>query len=52
LISLKKEEERLGKIAARVEKSHSIHHETVLKLINSLEHHLKMLESGRTRNAA
>jgi hypothetical protein len=49
---LKKEEERLEKIAARFEKSHSIHHDAVLKNLNSLEQHLKMLESGRTRDAA
>jgi hypothetical protein len=46
-----KEEERLEKIAARFAKSHSVHHGTVLKIINSIEEHLKMLESGRS-NAA
>jgi hypothetical protein len=49
---LKKEEERLEKVAARFEKSHSVHHDTVLKIIDSLEQHLKMLESGRARDAA
>jgi hypothetical protein len=48
---LKKEEERLEKIATRFKKSHSVHHDTVLKIINSIEEHLKMLESGRA-NAA
>jgi hypothetical protein len=48
---LKKEEERLGKIAARFKKSHSVHHDTVRKIINSIEEHLRMLESGRA-NAA
>jgi len=48
---LKKEEERLEKIAARFAKSHSVYHGTVRKIINSIEEHLKMLESGRS-NAA
>ena len=50
--ALKKERERLGKIAARLQKSHSAHHDTVLKLINSIEQHLETLESGPARNAA
>jgi hypothetical protein len=48
---LKKEEERLEKIAARFKRSHSVHHDTVQKIIKSIEEHLKMLESGRA-NAA
>jgi hypothetical protein len=48
---LKKEEERLGKIAARFKKSHSVHHDRVLQIINSIEQHLKTLESDRP-NAA
>jgi hypothetical protein len=49
---LKKEVERLEKIAARFEKSHSVHHDSVLKLLDSIKHHIEMLESGSARNAA
>jgi hypothetical protein len=49
---LKKEVARLEKIAARFEKSHSVHHASVLKLLDSIKKHIEMSESGRARNAA
>ena len=39
--ALRKEVVRLEKIAALFEKSHSVHHGTVLGLIHSIEQHLK-----------
>jgi len=47
---LKQEEARLEKIAARLQKSHSIHYSSVLKILDSIKQHIEMLELGRTRN--
>jgi hypothetical protein len=49
---LKKEVARLEKIAGRFEKSHSVHLDSVLKLLDSIKQHIEMLESSRARNAA
>jgi hypothetical protein len=49
---LKKEVERLEKIAARFEKSNSMHHDSVLKLIHSIEKHIEMLEAPSKRQAS
>jgi hypothetical protein len=46
---LKKEVERLEKIRARFEKSNSMHHDSVLKLIHSIEKHIEMLEEPSKR---
>jgi hypothetical protein len=49
---LKKEVERLEKIAARFEKSNSMHHESVIELICSIEQHIRMLESVPGKSSA
>jgi hypothetical protein len=49
---LKKEIERLEKIAPRLKKSHPIHHEFTADLIQSLEQAIRMVEFARVRNAA
>jgi hypothetical protein len=48
----KREVERLEKIAARFEISHSVHCEFIAKLIHSLEQNIRLLESGRAKDAA
>jgi ferritin-like metal-binding protein YciE len=49
---LKKEVERLEKIVARFEKSNSMHHDSVLKLIHSIEKHIEMFEAPSKRKAS
>jgi hypothetical protein len=49
---LKKEVERLEKIAAHFEKAKSMHYESVVKLICSIEQNIKMLEARRAKSAA
>jgi len=50
--ALKKEVARLEKVAAGFERSHSVHHDTVLEILDSIKQHIEMLEAGCTSNAA